>query len=108
MLLEGLEITKTALNNFQRRFVFLENHLSSTVMNPATLTNKINALPAGLQKQVADFVEFLLLKYRIQSDEESTLTPEQKKELLELWKSYEENPDDVLTIEMLREQTNAK
>jgi len=53
-------------------------------------------------------VEFLLLKYRIQSEEESLLRPEQKKELLELWDDYEKNPDDVLTIEMLQEQTNAK
>ncbi len=77
-------------------------------MNTAALANKINALPADLQKQVADFVEFLLLKYRIQTNEESELTAEQKKELLELWEDYENNPEEVLTIEMLREQTSTK
>lgn len=77
-------------------------------MNTTALTNKINALPADLQKQVADFVEFLLLKHRIQSDEGTTLTPEQEKELLQLWEAYEKHPEDVISIEMLQEQTNAK
>jgi len=38
-------------------------------------------------------------------DEEDELTEEQKAELLQIWSSYEKNPDDVLTPEELFIQT---
>lgn len=77
-------------------------------MNPATLTKRIHSLPDELQRQVVDFVEFLLIKHQIHSDKETGLTLEQIDELLELWKDYEKNPNDVLTIEMLQDQTKVK
>ena len=70
--------------------------------------NRIELLPADLQKQVLDFIDFLILKYRLPNMEEDELTPEQKEELLRIWEEYEQNPDDVLTLEEAMEQTKAR
>jgi hypothetical protein len=75
-------------------------------MSPNVLTNRISSLPAELQAQVADFVEFLMLKHRIPIIGESLLSPEDQAELRRLWAAYEEQPDDVLSVEMLQEETN--
>lgn len=77
-------------------------------MDATALTNKIGSLPAELQAQVADFVEFLILKYRLPAAKDTSLSPEQQAELQRLWKAYEESPDDVISVDMLQEQTNAK
>ncbi len=65
-------------------------------------------LPAELQAEVADFVEFLMLKHRIPIVGESSLSLEDQAELHRLWAAYEAAPDDVLTVEMLQEETKAK
>ena len=77
-------------------------------MSTTALANRIQSLPADLQKQVADFVEFLILKYQLTGEGKSELTEEQKAELLELWEGYKKNPDDVISVDTLREQTKAK
>lgn len=77
-------------------------------MNAAALTNKINLLPEDVQKQVADFVEYLLLKYQVGTKENEELTPDQKDELLRLWNEYEENPEEAISLETFQEQTSKK
>jgi hypothetical protein len=77
-------------------------------MSANVLINRISSLPAELQAQVADFVEFLMLKHRIPIVGESSLSLEDQAELRRLWAAYEEQPDDVLTVEMLQEETKAK
>ncbi len=77
-------------------------------MGANVLTNRISSLPAELQAQVADFVEFLMLKHRIPIIGESSLSPEDQAELRRLWAAYEEQPDDVLSVEMLQEETKAR
>lgn len=77
-------------------------------MSTTALTARIQNLPAHLQQQVADFVEFLILKYQTSDEGKSELTTEQKKELLALWESYEKEPDDVISVDMLQEKTKAR
>jgi hypothetical protein len=77
-------------------------------MNAAALTNKINLLPEDVQKQVADFVEYLLLKYQVGTKGNEELTPDQKDELLRLWNEYEENPEEAISLETFQEQTSKK
>jgi septum formation topological specificity factor MinE len=88
--------------------IFGKSFIKTFKMNTSILTNKINMLPDDLQRQVADFVEFLIIKYQNRADKKDELTSEQKDELLELWDKYEKNPDDAISVEMLREQTVAK
>jgi len=59
-------------------------------MNTTVLFNRIELLLADLQKQVLDFIDFLILKYRLPNMEEDELTPEQKEELLRIWEEYEQ------------------
>ena len=79
-------------------------------MTVTTLTNKINMLPDDLKEQVVDFIEFLIYKHQIKTDDkrEDELTSAQKKELLEIWAEYEKNPDEAISINELRKQTVAK
>ena len=76
-------------------------------MSTTALTNRISSLPAELQAQVADFVEFLMLKHRIPVGE-SSLSLEDQAELRQLWSAYESQPDDVLSVAMLQEETDVK
>ena len=77
-------------------------------MNATALTNKINLLPEDVQKQVADFVEYLLLKYQVGTKGDEELTADQKEELLRLWNEYEGNPDEAISLEAFQEQTSKK
>lgn len=77
-------------------------------MNAAALTNKISLLPEDVQKQVADFVEYLLLKYQVGTKGNEELTPDQKDELLRLWNEYEESPEEAIPLETFQEQTSKK
>ena len=77
-------------------------------MNTSALTNKISLLPEDVQKQVADFVEYLLLKYQAGKSGKEELTASQKEELLRLWDEYEENPEEAISVETLQEQTSQK
>ena len=77
-------------------------------MDASILTNKINLLPEEVQKQVADFVEFLIIKYQNKNGGKAELTAGQKKKFLQLWKGYEANPDNVISMEALQEQTSQK
>ena len=77
-------------------------------MNATALTNKISRLPEDVQKQVADFVEYLLLKYQAGISGKEELTADQKKALIRLWDEYEENPEDVISLEVLQDQTSQK
>ncbi len=88
--------------------IFEKSFIKAYIMNASLLTYKINMLPDDLQRQVADFVEFLILKYQKRTEGKDELTSDQRDELLELWGEYEKNPDDVVSVEMLREQTAAK
>jgi len=72
-------------------------------MSSLELNEQINKLPVELRKQVADFVEFLILKYKSNGDSE--LTAAQKTELLKIWSDYEKNPENGLTPEELLRQT---
>lgn len=87
-----------SLNKFHFSIIKIV-HMSSLELN-----ERINKLPKELQKQVADFVEFLMLKYK--SDSEEELTEEQKSELLQIWSDYEKNPEDALTPEELLNSRN--
>lgn len=77
-------------------------------MDTTVLFKRIELLPAELQQQVADFIDFLIIRYRKPGVGEDEFTQEQKEELLRIWEEYEQNPDDVLTLEMFEEQTKAK
>jgi hypothetical protein len=77
-------------------------------MSTVALTERITALPADLQAQVADFVEFLMLKHRIPFRDEEALSPAQQAELHRIWAEYEAAPDEVISVDMLQEQTKAK
>ena len=77
-------------------------------MNTSALTNKISLLPEDVQKQVADFVEYLLLKDQAGKSGKEELTASQKEELLRLWDEYEENPEEAISVETLQEQTSQK
>ncbi|MBI5916627.1 MAG: DUF2281 domain-containing protein [Bacteroidetes bacterium] len=78
-------------------------------MSATALANKIENLPAELQQQVTDFVEFLLFKYRIgKRPQTEDFTEAEKEELTTLWNEYLENPEDVIPMEASQLQTKAK
>ena len=75
-------------------------------MSSVQLVHKIELLPEMLQAQVADFVDFLLNKnFRnkpVPTTEEPELTAAQKTELDLCYQEYLENPESVVSIEILK------
>jgi hypothetical protein len=67
-------------------------------MNKVLLFNEIDALPLDLQKQVADFVAFLKLKYLRQQAEDFELTDEELEELERRWEEYDAQPDTAIDV----------
>lgn len=60
-------------------------------MNTQEITDKIASLPEHLQHEVLDFVEFIISKYK--PDTEAPLTGEQQEELDRRYTALQENPD---------------
>ena len=67
-------------------------------MNKVLLFNEIETLPLDLQKQVADFVAFLKLRYLRQQAEDFELTEAELSELERRWEEYEAEPDAAVEI----------
>ncbi len=65
-------------------------------MNKALLFKEIESLPVGLQKQVADFVAFLKLKYsRPEASADIEFTEDELAELDRRWEEYEAEPESA-------------
>ena len=77
-------------------------------MNAAVLTKRFNLLPEDMQQQVFDFVEFLLLKQRGVEAPIDSFSQEEKEALLNIWKEYEMNPGDAISLEDAMEQTRIR
>ncbi len=77
-------------------------------MITSSITKRIDLLPAELQQQVADFVDFLILKYQVGKSGNEEFSAEEKEELMRIWEEYQQNPDDVLTLEEAEKQTLSK
>lgn len=72
-------------------------------MNKTLLFKEIESLPLDLQKQVADFVAFLKLKYARHSDlRELEFTDEELDELDRRWEEYEAEPESATDAEDLK------
>jgi hypothetical protein len=77
-------------------------------MITSSLTKRIDLLPAELQQQVADFVDFLILKYQVGKSGKEEFSAQEKEELMRIWEEYQQNPDDVQTLEEAEKQTLSK
>ena len=80
-------------------------------MNSLQLKEKIDLLPASLQEEVSDFVEFLMKKYDvggITSEGEMDLTEKQKQELDNRYYSYLANPKNAVSIEIMKNRLQKK
>jgi Protein of unknown function (DUF2281) len=77
-------------------------------MDSTVLTKRFKLLPEDMQQQVFDFVEFLLLKQRGTSAPVDSFTQEEKEELLNIWKEYEQNPGNTISLEDAMEQTRVR
>ncbi len=65
-------------------------------MNKALLFKEIESLPLDVQKQVADFVAFLKLKYaRRPEAKDLEFTDEELAELERRWEEYEAEPESA-------------
>lgn len=77
-------------------------------MNAAVLTKRFKLLPKEMQQQVFDFVEFLLLKQKGAEAPVDSFTQEEKEALLNIWKEYEQNPENTISLEDAMEQTRVR
>jgi hypothetical protein len=77
-------------------------------MDTAVLTKRFKLLPEEMQQQVFDFVEFLLLKQKGTSAPVDSFTLAQKEELLSIWKEYEQNPGNTVSLDDAIEQTHIR
>lgn len=69
-------------------------------MNKTLLFKEIESLPLDLQKQVADFVAFLKLKYSRRPEAGNLeFTDEELEELDRRWQEYEVEPESVTDAE---------
>jgi hypothetical protein len=89
-------------------FSFGDSTIKIQHMNAAVLTKRFNLLPEEMQQQVFDFVEFLLLKQKGVNAPVDSFTQEEKEELLNIWKEYEQNPDNAISLEDAMEQTRVR
>ncbi len=75
-------------------------------MSNVQLVHKIELLPEMLQAQVTDFVDFLLNKHfrnkPAPASDEPELTLAQKTELDKRYQEYLENPESVVSIEIMK------
>ena len=72
-------------------------------MNKALLFKEIESLPVDLQKQVADFVAFLKLKYnRVNAGENFEFSEAELAELDRRWEEFEAEPRAAMEVQDLK------
>lgn len=72
-------------------------------MDKALLFKEIESLPSELQRQVADFVAFLKLKYsRPEASADVEFTEEELAELDRRWDEFEKEPDSASALPALK------
>ena len=72
-----------------------------------TLEQKINLLPEYLQVEVFDYVEYLLIKYQIQKNQ-NEIPEEHKKILKERYKKMQEFPDTGESWDLIKKELMQK
>ena len=78
-------------------------------VNKTLLFNEIESLPIDLQKQVADFVSFLKVKYlRPKNDEYFEFTDGELAEIDRRWEEYETDPVGVVAVADLKKQVQER
>jgi len=77
-------------------------------MNPGAIMERLNILPEMLQHQVTDYIEFLISRYQADTDNIEELSSEIKDLLDNRLAEYEENPNDVVSWQNVKNQFNKK
>ena len=77
-------------------------------MDTKTIIDRLNMLPEALQYQVADYIEFLIIRYHANSESEEGLSQELKDLLDKRMEEYKANPNDVVSWDEVKDQFNTK
>ncbi len=67
------------------------------------LYERIKVLPDNLVKQVAEYVDFLMLKNRVELNPSGELSDKVKSELDSRYQEYLNNPDSAMTLDSVKE-----
>jgi hypothetical protein len=79
---------------------------NTTIMTHTTIHEKIEQLPDEILFQVADYIDFLLDRYK--PKENSELSKEEIEELENRYQNFKENPESAISWEEAQKKLMAK